>query len=249
MVVPWKATPGPPANEFCYFVGIRLPWEIIQEMTLRNLHTPKKKRGVRTPPLFSQGCQLDEPIRKEFGPFFWAGGKEFPHAIRHPSMPSIRSSTPTRPWIPSAASSPFSFSCPMAQRRTEDGEGRYTQRGDNTWVFVVMMFFLELGEKKLERNGQNNKTEGSCVIWNLCLKQVSIRMDGWWSQLLPWKWCFFVGKRLVSGLDALLIQQWKACKWRFKKNITLPETNIAPQMDGWHTIVSFWDGLFSGANC
>ena len=138
MVVPWKATPGPPANEFC--------WD---PTPLRNhpRHDPKKsphaqkKRWVRTPPLLFQGCQLGEPIRKEFGPFFWAGGKEFPHAIRHPSMPSIRSSTPTRPWIPSAASSPFSFSCPMAQRRTEDGEGRYTQRGGNTWVFVVMMFF------------------------------------------------------------------------------------------------------------
>ena len=29
---------------------------------------------------------------------------------------------------------------------------------------------------------------------------------------------------------------------------TLPETNISPlKMDGWNTIVSFWDGLFSGA--
>ena len=29
---------------------------------------------------------------------------------------------------------------------------------------------------------------------------------------------------------------------------TLPETNSSPlKMDGWNTIVSFWDGLFSGA--
>ena len=34
------------------------------------------------------------------------------------------------------------------------------------------------------------------------------------------------------------------CKWD-----TLPETNIASEMDGWKTIVSFWEGLFSGANC
>ena len=26
---------------------------------------------------------------------------------------------------------------------------------------------------------------------------------------------------------------------------TLPEPNIALKMDGWNTIVSFWDGLFS----
>ena len=28
--------------------------------------------------------------------------------------------------------------------------------------------------------------------------------------------------------------------------LTLPETNIAPEMDGWKTIVSFRDGPFSG---
>ena len=31
---------------------------------------------------------------------------------------------------------------------------------------------------------------------------------------------------------------------------TLPETNESHlKMDGWNTIVTFWDGLFSGANC
>ena len=31
---------------------------------------------------------------------------------------------------------------------------------------------------------------------------------------------------------------------------TLPETNSSHlKMDGWSTIVSFWDGLFSGASC
>ena len=31
---------------------------------------------------------------------------------------------------------------------------------------------------------------------------------------------------------------------------TLPETNSSHlKMDGWNTIVSFWDGLFSGASC
>ena len=37
-----------------------------------------------------------------------------------------------------------------------------------------------------------------------------------------------------------------------KKNGTLPETKPASlhlKMDGWKTIVSFWDGLFLGANC
>ena len=32
------------------------------------------------------------------------------------------------------------------------------------------------------------------------------------------------------------------------KPLTLPKTNeLALKMDGWNTIVSFWDGLFSGA--
>ena len=36
-------------------------------------------------------------------------------------------------------------------------------------------------------------------------------------------------------------------QWYFHKN-TLPETNSWHlKMDGWNTIVSFWDGLFSGA--
>ena len=31
---------------------------------------------------------------------------------------------------------------------------------------------------------------------------------------------------------------------------TLPETNSSHlKMDGWNTILSFWDGLFSGATC
>ena len=31
---------------------------------------------------------------------------------------------------------------------------------------------------------------------------------------------------------------------------TLPDTNSSHlKMDGWNTIVSFWDGLSSGANC
>ncbi len=31
---------------------------------------------------------------------------------------------------------------------------------------------------------------------------------------------------------------------------TLPETNSSPlKMDGWNTILSYWDGQFSGANC
>ena len=31
---------------------------------------------------------------------------------------------------------------------------------------------------------------------------------------------------------------------------TLPETNSSHlKMDGWNTIVSFWEGLFSGASC
>ena len=31
---------------------------------------------------------------------------------------------------------------------------------------------------------------------------------------------------------------------------TLPETNSSPlKMDGWNTIVSYWDGLCLGANC
>ena len=34
------------------------------------------------------------------------------------------------------------------------------------------------------------------------------------------------------------------------KPTTLPETNSSPlKIDGWNTIVSFWNGLFSGANC
>ena len=33
-------------------------------------------------------------------------------------------------------------------------------------------------------------------------------------------------------------------------SVTLPETNSSHlKMDGWNTIVSFWDGPFSGANC
>ena len=35
------------------------------------------------------------------------------------------------------------------------------------------------------------------------------------------------------------------------RKLTLHETNVAPENgwldDGWNTIVSFWDGLFSGA--
>ena len=36
-------------------------------------------------------------------------------------------------------------------------------------------------------------------------------------------------------------------KFHHKKN-TLPETNgLHLKMDGWNTMVSYWDGLFSGA--
>ncbi len=46
---------------------------------------------------------------------------------------------------------------------------------------------------------------------------------------------------------------WGCTSKRLDKNclpITLPETNSSHlKMDGWNTIVSFWNGLFSGANC
>ena len=36
--------------------------------------------------------------------------------------------------------------------------------------------------------------------------------------------------------------------WMCLSKITLPQTNSSHlKMDGWNTILSFWDGLFSGA--
>ena len=60
---------------------------------------------------------------------------------------------------------------------------------------------------------------------------------------------------LQCGRSSSLLQQsWPlvlVCQWAVGvsgERHTLPETNSSHlKMDGWNTIVSFWDGLFSGA--
>ena len=45
----------------------------------------------------------------------------------------------------------------------------------------------------------------------------------------------------------VILVSTKKC-WKFFNSLTLPETNSSPlKMDGWKTILSFWDGLVSGS--
>ena len=58
----------------------------------------------------------------------------------------------------------------------------------------------------------------------------------------------FLARKLRTGM----IYIWKPIKQTgvTYREITLPETNTSPlKIDGWKTILSFWDTLFSVANC
>ena len=45
-------------------------------------------------------------------------------------------------------------------------------------------------------------------------------------------------------------EKLQVVKFIFYIETTLPATNsLHLKIDGWNTILSFWDGLFSGANC
>ena len=52
----------------------------------------------------------------------------------------------------------------------------------------------------------------------------------------------------LQALVPLTSAAWRLEKLSQTPNVTLPETNSSHlKMDGWKTILSFWDGLFSGA--
>ena len=66
---------------------------------------------------------------------------------------------------------------------------------------------------------------------------VTVTKDSWLKSGLVWRYIFSIED--FSTKFQLRLYQF-----------TLPETKSWHlKMDGWNTIVSFWDGLLSGANC
>ena len=83
------------------------------------------------------------------------------------------------------------------------------------------------------------------------LRSVVLATSWYWFQTQSGRFIIFHGSLVISNNFNLLFSE-VGTKLRNSLKIILQPLKLTfshLEMDGWNTIVSFWDGEFSGANC
>ena len=120
------------------------------------------------------------------------------------------------------------------------------------WWIVVQCFNIPTPENKTS-GWMTFQTIVTLTSYGCSFRASRKKQNGYYSDWLFCDWTKIIKESERYGFYSFDVWNWSIQQ----KTIEPPKPIYTPlkwtcsplKMDGWNTIVSFWDGLFSGANC